>query len=152
MARTALLVVAVTLTAACRTSPAAPSPAPVRVTVTQNPTFTGDSLVFGMRVENISQAAVDLTFPSSCDVLPYFRDQRTGQLVTPAGGGFACLTVIGQRTLQPGDVLDRSVLVKAGTAPLGQFVVLPPGGYTIEGRLEDQVFRVQSERVAFTLP
>jgi Intracellular proteinase inhibitor len=151
MTRTGLLVVALALAGGCTSSPSTPSPAPVRVTVSQNPTVSGDSLVFGARVENISQAAVDLTFPSGCLVLPYFRDQRTGQLVTPAGGGFGCTTVFVQRTLQPGELILGDVTVKAGTAPEGPYVVLPPGAYTIQYRLEDTVYRAQSERLPFAL-
>lgn len=151
MTRMTGVFVAAALAGGCGSSPSAPSPAPVRVTVAPNPTFSGDTLVFSMRVENISQAAVDLTFPSSCDVLPYFTDARTGQPVTPAGGGFACLAVITQRRLLPGEFILKTVLVKAGTAPDAQFVVLPPGEYAIQARLEDQVFRAQSDRVGFAL-
>ena len=151
MTRTGLLVVAVTLAGACDQMPSAPTPSPVRVTVAANPTFTGDSLSFGVRVENITKAAVDLTFPSGCLVLPYFRDQRTSEPVTPAGGGFGCPAVIVQRTLQPGEVMQSDVMVKAGTAPEGQFVVLPRGDYTIQYRLEDRDFHTESDRLPFVL-
>src|SRR3954471_13398546 len=88
-----LSVPAVLAAAACGSTPTSPSGRPLRLTVTQNPTFTADSLVFTMRLDNISQTAVDLTFPSSCDVLPFFTDVA-GRPVSPVGGGSACLTVL----------------------------------------------------------
>jgi hypothetical protein len=152
MTRTGLLVVAVVLAGGCTASPTSPTTGPVRVIVEQNPTVSGDSLVFGMRFENISQAAVDLTFTDGCEVLPFFADQRTGQPVTPVGGGFGCTTVFTQRTLQPGEVVHGgTVTVKAGTAPTSPYIVLPPGRYTIQARLRDQVYRAQSDRVPFAL-
>ncbi len=148
MMRAALLA-ALTLASACSATPAAPS-AGLRLTVTQNPTFTADSLVFSMRLENLGAAAVDLTFPSSCDVQPVFSD-GAGREVMPAGGGFACLTVIMRRSLGAGESLIRTVTVKSGTAPESQFIVLPPGSYTIRARLLDSEFKLLSDPLPFTL-
>jgi len=151
MTRAALLLAAAGLAAfGCGGSPTSPSPAPLRLTVVQNPTFTADSLSFTLALENISQAAVDLTFPSSCDVLPYFAD-RNGRDVTPAAGGFACLTVITRRKLQPGETVLRAITVKGGTAPDGQLIVLPAGDYVVYARLLDSEFKLQSARVPFSL-
>jgi hypothetical protein len=41
--------------------------------------------------------------------------------------------------------------VKAGTSPESQFTVLPPGEYTIRGRMEDTRFRLESDPIPFTL-
>jgi hypothetical protein len=41
--------------------------------------------------------------------------------------------------------------VKPGTAPEAQFVVLPPGEYRIRGRLEDGVYRLESDPLPFAL-
>src|SRR5688572_28255208 len=82
--------------AGCSASLTGPGPGsgtPLRLTVSQNPTFAGGMAVFSVSVENISGSVVNLTFPSSCQVLPYFSDPA-GRAVTPVGGGFACLTII----------------------------------------------------------
>ena len=131
-------------------SPTPPPNAPIRVTVSQSPTFAPGMAVFSVRLDNVSGSPVNLTFPSSCKLLPYFTD-RTGRAVTPAGGGFACLTVLTQLTVSPGVSYFESFTVKPGTAPDGQFIVLPAGEYRIRGRLEDNVYKLESDPLAFTL-
>src|SRR5688572_7048585 len=127
MQRLPSLVVVATATAllagGCSDGMTSPTPAaPVRVTVLQNPTFAGGIAVFSLKVENISQSVVDLTFPSSCQVLPYFFERASGREVTPAGGGFACLTVITRQTLRPGESFLQTYTVKPGTSPEGPFI------------------------------
>lgn len=152
-ATTILALAAVITTLGCGDSPTAPSDAPVRVTVRVNPTFVGDPSManFSLAVENISPGVVDLTFPSSCQILPYFVERGTRRVVSPVGGGFACLTVITSATLKPGELIARNVLVKSGTTPEPGYVVLPPGDYAIYGRLEDQIYRIESEQLSFTI-
>jgi hypothetical protein len=148
-----LAVATAVMAAACGASPGGPTPdpgGPLTITVSQLPALVPGTLVFGIRVDNISTSVVDVTFPSSCPVLPYFTD-RSGRAVTPAGGGFACLTVITRQSFHPGVSFIQPFTVKAGAAPDGQFVVLPPGEYTIRGRLEDTVFRLESVPVPFAL-
>jgi hypothetical protein len=138
----------------CSASVTAPSdPGPLRVTVQPTPTLVGspDTATFTLRVDNIGTAIADLTFPSSCQLLPYFVDRRTGELVTPRGGGFACLTVITHLTLRAGESFSRVITVTAGDAPRGQEVVLPPGDYAIYARLEDSVFRIKSAQLPFSV-
>ena len=132
------------------TSPA-PNP-PIRVTVEPTPTVVAvDGAMFTLKVENIGATAVDLTFPSSCQILPYFVNRTTGQPVTPVGGGFVCLTVITQQSLRPGQSFSQVYTVKAGSTSLPQAIVLPPGDYSIYARLEDSTFRLTSEHVPFAL-
>ena len=141
------------LAGGCSSSTTSPAPAPnapVRVTVSQSPTFAAGMAVFSVRLDNVSGSPVNLTFPSSCKLLPYFSD-RSGRAVTPAGGGFACLTVITQLTLSPGVAYFESFTVKPGTSPDGQFIVLPAGEYRIRGRLEDNLYKLESDPLAFTL-
>lgn len=150
---TGLVLAGACLAGGCSASTTAPTPAsPIRVTVQPTPTLVGGSDVatFTLRVENTSQAVVDLTFPSSCQVLPYFED-RNGQPVTPRGGGFVCLTVITGQTLRPGEGFSQVFTVKAGDAPDGQYLVLPPGEYRILARVEDSVYRVKSDPLAFSV-
>ena len=152
LTRVGLAVAGVVLAGACSTKVTGPGPggAPVKVTVSQNPTFVGGMAVFSVQVENISDSVVNLTFPSSCQILPYFTD-RAGRVVTPVGGGFACLTVITQQTLRPGASFSRSFTIKPGTTPDMQAIVLPAGDYVIRGRLEDTVYKLESDPLMFTL-
>jgi hypothetical protein len=156
MQRLSSLVVVATATAllagGCSDPATSPTPtAPVRVTVQQNPTFAGGMAVFSLKVENVGQSVVDLTFPSSCQVLPYFFERSSGREVTPAGGGFVCLTVITRRTLGAGEWFLQTYTVNPGTAPEAQYIVLPPGEYTIRARLEDTVYRLNSDPLVFTV-
>ena len=152
MRRLSAFVLAGAVLAAACSSVTGPSPGsqPLRVSVSQNPTFVGGVAVFSIRVDNISDSTVNLTFPSSCQVLPYFTD-RSGRRVTPAGGGFACLTVITNQTLRAGASFSQAFTIKPGTAPDGQFVVLPPGDYVLRGRLEDTVYKLESDPVSFAV-
>jgi hypothetical protein len=155
LARAASLLILIVLPAGgCGGGPTTPDgPAPVTLTLLPTPTFVGgpDRASFSTRVDNISGAVVNLTFPSSCQVLPHFVDRATGREVTPVGGGFACATVITRRTLGPGEWFVEQVHVKLGDAPQADSVVLPPGDYAIYARLEDQTYRTQSDRFSFTL-
>ena len=148
----ALVVVAALVAGACSARVTGPSDpeSVLRLTVSQNPTFVGGMAVFSIRVENISNSTVNLTFPSSCQVLPYFAD-RAGRAVTPVGGGFACLTVITQQSLRAGASFSQTFTVKPGTAPDASAIVVPPGEYTIRGRLEDTVYKLESDPVPFTV-
>jgi hypothetical protein len=147
------LALAALLAGGCSSSATGPTPAPngpLRVSLSPLPTFVGGASVFAIRLENISDSPVHLTFPSSCRLLPYFTD-RAGRAVTPLGGGFACLTVITQLTLNPGVAVIEPYTVRAGTSPESPYVVLPPGDYTIRGRVEDTVYRLETNPLTFTL-
>ena len=146
------LALAVAVAAGCG-SMTSPSNAPVRVTVQPGETLAGgpDAATFTLRVENITPSMVDLTFPSSCQVLPYFVDRGTGQAVTPLGGGFACAAVITHQALDPRASFSQVVTVTAGGEPVAGRIVLPPGTYGIFARLEDSIYRVQSDQLQFTV-
>lgn len=143
---------AVALAAGCSANVTAPTPpGPLRFTLQQAPTFAGiDGALFTARVENVSQNVIDLTFPSSCQFRLQFLD-RSGQPVTPVGGGVACATVITNQTLRPAQSFGQAFTVKAGTAPAPDATVLPAGDYTIVARLDDTTYRLTSDPLAFTL-
>jgi len=148
------VLVAVLLTAGCGSTATSPTPqGPLRLTAIQLPTFVvdGEPLTgFAVQVENIGQNAVDLTFPSSCSIVPAFQT-RTGQPVTPVGGGWACATVITNVTLRPGHSLSQLFTVTRGDAPQGQSIVLLSGDYTFVARLDDTVYRLTSDPLPFSL-
>lgn len=147
------LAAAAVAASSCGSRPTSPSDVALRVTVRVNPTFVGDPSTanFSIAAENISQNVLDLTFPSGCQLLPYFLERTTRRAVTPVGGGFACLTVITRATLRPGESIASNVLVKSGSSPNPAYVVLPPGDYVIYGRVEDQLFKAKSEELAFAV-
>lgn len=142
------------LAAGCGATVTSPSPnPPIRVTVQPTPTFVGgpNTATFTLTVENIGQTVVDLTFPSSCQLLPYFVDRSTGQAVTPRGGGFVCLTVITGLRLNPGEKFPRVYTVMAGDTSMPSAIVLPPGDYEIYARLEDMTYKLQSAPLPFSV-
>jgi hypothetical protein len=150
---TGLTLAATVLAGGCGSGATSPTPAPtgpVRVSVSALPTLAGGTALFAIRLDNISSSPVNLTFPSSCKLLPYFTD-RAGRAVIPEGGGFACLAVVTQLTLSPGVSLIETYTVTRGTTPESPFIVLPPGEYTIRGRLEDTVYKLESEPLAFAV-
>ena len=156
MARFGAIVVAVVVALAGCTGASSTAPDStgiVAVTVQPLATFAGDptTAAFGLRIENLTDTDLDLTFPSSCRVLPYFVDRRTGQPVTPRGGGFACATVITRLSLPPSASVVEAITVTANENASSGFIGLPPGDYSIYARLEDQQHRVQSDLVPFTL-
>ena len=143
---------AAVLASGCGTSVTGPTPeGPLRITFQQAPTFAGiDGALFTARVENVSQKVVDLTFPSSCLFQLQFRD-RSGQPVTPLGGGAACATVITSQTLGPSQSFGQAFAVKAGSAPAPDAIVLPAGDYTIVARLDDTTYRLTTDPLPFTV-
>ena len=145
---------ALLLSSGCSASATAPSQTgPLRISVQPTPTLVGspDTATFTVRVENVGATTTDLTFPSSCQVLPFFVDRRTGQAVTPRGGGFVCLAVITRQTLKPSESFSDVITVKSGDAPQGDTVVLPPGDYAIYARLQDSVYKLQSDQLPFSV-
>lgn len=132
----------------------APTPQmPLRMTV-QTVSFVIDGnlvATFLTRLENIGQSAVDLTFPSSCQILPRFETPG-GQAVTPIGGGLACATVVTSQRLGPGQSLSQTFSARAaGSSADPLSLVLPAGDYRFVARLDDTVYRVSSDPLAFTV-
>jgi len=136
------------------TSPSTPPPAPAPpVTVGIEPLVApngSDTKSFGMVVGNVSQSPVDLTFPSSCQLVPHIVD-NAGREVTPIGGGQACATVITHLSLPVSTSVLLTVIVVAGHAPVNTLLVVPPGDYMIYTSLEDDKYQLKSARLAFSV-
>jgi hypothetical protein len=152
MTRLPGLLVLAAVVSACSGSSTSPSaPAPVLITILPFPAPDGpDTKTFGMEVRNVSQAPVDLTFPSSCAMRPHIVDPA-GREVTPLGGGQACATVITHLSLAVAQSLVLPVIVVAGDAPKSSLVVVPPGDYMIYASLEDDKYQIRSARVRFSV-
>jgi intracellular proteinase inhibitor BsuPI len=140
--------------AACGAAPSAPSEqGRLRLTVEPLQTFAGSASVaeFALKLQNTDATPVAITFPSSCQVMPYVVERASGRIVEPSGGGWACATVITHLTLGPGETHTETAHVMAGTAPRSPYIVVAAGDYAIYARLEDSMFKLQSGSVSFTV-
>ena len=139
--------------AACGSTPTSASDAgPLRLTVAPAPTVapSKDSAPFVIRLENVSADPITLTFPSSCQVMPYIAERRTERIVHPEGGAYGCATVVTSLTLGPGESHTETVLVTtAAAAPPA--IRVPAGDYVIYAKLEDAKYRLRSASYPFTL-
>jgi|SRR5215510_13609405 len=136
------------------TSPSTPPPAPAPVTVGIEPLVApngSDTKSFGMVVRNVSQSPVDLTFPSSCQLVAHIVDRASGREVTPLGGGQACAAVITHLSLPVSTSFVLVTIVKSGDAPAPTLIVVPPGDYMIYTSLEDDKYQLKSDRLSFTV-
>lgn len=147
-----LLLSAAALAAGCSGTVTAPTPGgPLRFTLQQAPTFAGiDGVLLTARVENVSQNVIDLTFPSSCQFRLQFSG-RSGQPVTPVGGGVACATVITRQTLGPAQSFGQAFTVRAAAVPASDAIVLPAGDYTVAARLDDSTYQLTSDPLAVSV-
>lgn len=123
------------------------------MTVEPLQTLTGSSSAaeFALKLQNTSAESIEITLPSSCQVMPYVVERRTGRTVSPSGGGWVCATVITKLTLGPGETHTDTAHVIAGTDPRSPHLVVPPGDYAIYAKLEDYTFKLQSESVPFSV-
>ncbi len=140
--------------AACGASPSAPSEqGPLRLTVEPLQTLAGSSSTaeFALKLRNTGTTPVSLTFPSSCQVMPYVVERSTGRIVGPSGGGWVCATVMTSLTVGAGETHTETAHVKTGTDTLSPFIVVPAGDYAIYARLEDTMFKLQSESLPFSV-
>jgi hypothetical protein len=116
-------------------------------------TLTGSASTaeFALKLQNTTAAPVALTFPSSCQVMPYVVERATGRIVGPSGGAWVCLTVITNLTLGPGETHTEVAHVRAATESRSPYITVPPGDYAIYAKLEDSTFRLQSASVPFSV-
>lgn len=99
----------------------------------------GESATLEMRVSNHSAREVVVSFPHSCQILPYIED-ATGTVAYPGGGGWGCLTVVTEMRLAPGESRLRTLEIRGGTtAPPGyEGARLPPGEYRAYAELGER--------------
>ena len=101
------------------------------------------------RLRNVSRESVTLSFPDSCQVVPYITTARVDDVVYPSGGAWGCLTVITQLVLSPGAEHVTEVLVRGGAQPMNPAVPLVRGEYRAYARLEHPSFPLRSVTIAF---
>jgi hypothetical protein len=150
-----LVAIAITFLAACGGTKTPTSPSqqgPLTLTVTQAPAFDGGpgTVRFWVTLKNTGAETVTLSFPSSCQVMPYIAERSTARIVHPAGGAWGCTTVLTTLTLVPGEARIDPITVATVTA-IPEVVRLPPGDYVIYAKVDDAKYHLQSASYRFTL-
>lgn len=134
------------------TGPTDQGPLRLVATISQAPVPPGETATITFRLENVSMGDIRFTFNSSCQILPYITDPRSGLAVYPAGGNWACATVITELTLRAGGSVQQEVKVRAADGAVTPNVVaLPAGAYEAYARIDDLAFRLKSDPITFTL-
>jgi hypothetical protein len=136
---------------ACGDTPSAPSPATaVRLLAQISPSTIarGESATISFRLENVSSNDVELTFPSSCQILPYISLRDT---VTYPSGGWGCATVITKLALPAGGSVTRDVPVRAADAAAYPVVALAPGEYVAYATIDAYSYPMTSPMIPFTV-
>jgi hypothetical protein len=107
----------------------------------------GDTATVTFILRNPTTETVRLDFRSTCQILPYIRNEDA--LVYPNGGAWGCGAALTALTLGPGEERVRSVIVIGG-APGGPGVVpLQTGAYRAYAELGDD--RGRSPSVLFSV-
>lgn len=113
----------------------------------------GATATLAFRIRNTSTERAALTFPSSCQVLPYI-ETASGARTYPAGGDWGCYAAITQLDLAAGEARTISVEVHGGAPQpaVTTGVPLQPGRYRAYARLgQDPGVRGQSNVVEFSV-
>lgn len=111
----------------------------------------GDTTIVTFHLQNVTEGDIRFTFSSSCQILPYITETRSGLVVYPSGGSWACATVITELLLRAGGSVQQEVTVRAADGTVAPGVALPPGEYQAYARLDDLAFRLRSEPISFTI-
>jgi hypothetical protein len=138
--------------AACDQVPTAPSDGNgLLLTAAVNPTVIerGQTGTLTLSLQNQTSRDIELSFGSSCQVMPYIAVRGTGEIVYPTGGGWVCLTVMTGLTVPAGGSVTRvTELIAAETAP-HPYAALPPGEYAAYARIDSTTHKLQSEPAYF---
>lgn len=147
----ALLTAAAMTACANPNKPSADGPVRLRGGINQAIINRGEAATLSFRLENVGQSPVTLNFASSCQIQPYITDRRTAQIVHPAGGGWACLTVVTQLELAPGASETVDVQVRSADVAAYPFVALAPGEYEAYAKVEASQYKLRSASITFTV-
>lgn len=145
------LVLIFTLAGCGSTAPTSRGPLQLTVVPTQTLVGSASTADFTMRLQNVSPSTVTLNFTTSCQVMPYVVARNTGQVVFPPTIGWDCAAVITNLTLAPGEAKTDTVHFIATGESRSPYYPIPPGDYAVYARLEDITYRLESDRVGFTI-
>ena len=141
----------------CANSPSAPSspphstPVPVGLsaTISQSVLPAGGAATITFRLENHDATDLELTFPSSCQIMPYISLHDA--VIYPSGGGWGCATVITNLTVPAGGAVTREVLLRASPTAEYPFVPLGGGDYIAYAKLDSFQYHLTSPLVPLTV-
>jgi hypothetical protein len=141
----------------CANSPSAPlspphsTPVPVGLsaTISQSVLPAGGAATITFRLENHGATDLELTFPSSCQIMPYISLQDA--VIYPSGGGWGCATVITNLTVPAGGAVTRDVLLRASPTAEYPSVPLGAGNFIAYAKLDSFQYHVTSPLVPFTV-
>ena len=138
----------------CTNSPPAPShstPVPVLLsaTISQSVIPAGGVATITFTLANHGATDLELTFPSSCQVMPYVSLHDT--VIYPAGAEWGCATVITNLTVPAGGGATREVLLRASAAAEYPYVSLGAGDYTAFAKLDSSQYHLRSPLIPFTV-
>ena len=148
-----LLALAGAVLVACGASPTGPSQqGPLRLTasITRTVVPAGETATITFLLENLGSDAVTLHFSDSCQLMPYIASSF-GLIVYPAGGSWACATVLTSLTLPAGGTKTVDVQVRAGAAASSPYVALGAGDYSASARVPSSEYKLQTDPVHFTV-
>lgn len=101
---------------------------------------------------NDGLAPVVLHFPSGCQILVYIRD-ADGNVVLPAGGGWACTAVLTELTIPAGQSIVRDFIWTGSTAFTSEMPLrpLPAGTYDVTAEVPASEGTLRTAPVAIVL-
>ena len=111
----------------------------------------GDTTSIVFRLRNLSNDTITLSFPDSCEVLPYITTPRADEVVYPNGGAWGCFTVVTSLVLAPGAERVTAVLVRDAAQASYPAIALLPGEYRAYARLDHPRFPIRSKTLAFRI-
>ena len=94
------------------------------------------------RLRNVTSDTIALSFPNSCQVLPYITTPQVDRVVYLSGGAWGCLAVVTSLVLAPGAAHVTTVLVRASAQATDPAIPLLRGEYRAYARLGTIRFRV----------
>jgi hypothetical protein len=139
----------------CANLPATPSsshstPVPVILSaiMTGSVIPRGADATISFAIENHGTTDLELTFPSSCDILPYIKQRDA--MIYPAGG-WGCATVITHLTVPAGGAATRDVRLRAAPTAEYPVVALGVGDYVAYATVDSSTYHLTSPLVGFTV-
>ena len=106
-----------------------------------------DATIF-FAIENHGTTDLELTFPSSCHILPYIKQHDV--MIYPAGG-WGCATVITHLTVPAGGDATQEVRLRAAPTAAYPVVALGPGDYVAFATVDSSSHHLTSPVVRFTV-
>ena len=118
------------------TSPKSAGPLLFEAKVSPSTIRVGETATFSLVLQNTSAEPITLSFPSTCQLVPYVS-RPTGVVVYPRSGGWWCGQAFTQLRLEPGATVVQGIDVHGGEVQPTIYTgpQLAPGSYRLWGEL-----------------